>query len=97
MVDLEAVCKVCDWRIERQRITVVSLQRRFATRTFRCKVVSLQSRFATKSFRYKDVSLQSRFATKSFQYIMESFRGIIKSIRWNQLFVLNCLKQFRIE
>ena len=25
MVDLEAVCKVCVWRIERQRITVVSL------------------------------------------------------------------------
>ena len=25
MVDLEAVCKVCVWTIERQRITVVSL------------------------------------------------------------------------
>lgn len=54
MVDLEAVCKVCDWRIERQRITVVSLYNGVVSRHH--KVYSLQ-----------------------------------------QLFVLNRLKQFRIE
>ena len=38
-----------------------------------------------------------RFATKSFRRIMKSFRSTIKSIRCNQLLVLNSLKQFRMN
>ena len=68
MVDLEAVCKVCDWRIERQRITVVSLYN---------GVVSL------------------------YNAVVSLYNGVVsrhhKVYSLQQLFVLNRLKQFRIE
>ena len=65
MVDLEAVCKVCVWRIERQRITVVSLYNEVVS--LYNGVVSLHN--VVVSRHHKVNSLEPTFCIKQFKTI----------------------------
>ena len=65
MVDLEAVCKVCVWTIERQRITVVSLY--YGVVSLYNGVVSLHNGVVSRH--HKVNSLEPTFCIKQFKTI----------------------------